>query len=786
MPLSRGPRPLIGKAPAHNAKNRERDLLFSLSLDLLCVAGLDGFFRQVNPAWTKALGWTEDHLLAHPWLDFVHPDDQNATLVAGAALARGEEIVDFQNRFRRSNGGYCWLSWRSCPLTDEHMILGVARDITEQRAIEAACAASEQRYLALFRSSPIPAYVFDLDSFQLLDVSDSLVEHYGFERVELLTMTAFDIRPPGDEERLRESVAELGNTRLMLGLWQHRKKDGTIIEVEISAQIVEHAHRRAGLVLALDVTARRRIEKALRQSEERFRQMAENIGEVFWTREPVSHAVRYMSPAVTEIWQRPASEFETDPKAWLRSVHPADQSRVLSALLTAETGRTDLEYRIQRPDGTIRWIRDRAFPMLNDARALVGLVGVAEDITERKELLEKFLRAQRMESLGRLAGGIAHDLNNILTPIMMAGSLLRMPMPTADAAHILDTLEASAQRGASLVKQLLLFGRGGAGDRSALQLKTSVCEVENILEQTLPKNCIFTAQVPNDLWRVLADPTQINQVLLNLCVNANDAMPQGGKLSISAENRLLNEWEVKPIPGVLPGPYVVIKVTDSGTGIPPDLLSKIFDPFFTTKEPGKGTGLGLATVASIAKSHAGFVTVQSELGIGTTFNVGFPAYVGETANSSVSPETNGEPETHGRGEEILIVDDEEPVRTLLTSLLTRNGYVVRAAGDGVEGAAAFVAGANRIRLVLADLNMPRMDGVALLEFIRRLDASVPFLVCSGIGKEDTLTARVAQLEPIGITTFLPKPCGHQQLLRAVRAAMAQSAPGKPTAPFSAG
>lgn len=650
----------------------------------------------------------------------------------------------------------------------------VARAVADQerRWAEAALRASEQCYRSFFKGIPLPAYVVDLHTMRFIDVSDSMVAHYGYSRAEFLGMTTLDIRSVQDEARLQAAMAALTDIRTAMGLWTHRKKNGDLIEVEVSAQLIDFEGRRAGLVLLVDMTGRLRMERALRDSDERFREMAENIDEVFWMKDPATHVILYLSPAFARIWGRPAEEFCGVPDALLPTIYSLDQQRMAEIMAQPVTAEVKVDYRIQRPDGTVRWIRDRAFPVRDAAGRVFRVVGVAEDVTEHAQLEQNFLRAQRMESLGRLAGGIAHDLNNILAPILIAIPLLREPRNPASHFRIMDTIESSAWRGAALVKQLLLFGRGSAGEHTALRLKDSVFEAQNILRETLPKNCDFTVKLPRDLWLVRAEATQIHQVLLNLCVNACDAMPQGGTLAISAENRVLAEWETRPIAGARPGSYVLLRVSDSGTGIPPELLEKIFDPFFTTKPIGKGTGLGLATVASIAKSHGGFVTVQSEPGHGTTFCLGLPALVDAAALSVAQAPGVEALLPRGHGENILVVDDEEAIRSMLQEILTHQGYTVHTATGGAEGAAMVVDRAGHFQLVLSDLNMPRMDGLAMFQLIRQTHPTIPLIVLSGTISGEEWPARAAELKRLGVRTILPKPFSARSVLVALHEALA--------------
>jgi signal transduction histidine kinase len=385
---------------------------------------------------------------------------------------------------------------------------------------------------------------------------------------------------------------------------------------------------------------------------------------------------------------------------------------------------------------------------------------VAEDITDKRQLEQQFLRAQRLESVGTLASGLAHDLNNVLAPILMALHLFRLKLTDAEDQELLGNLESTARRGADIIRQVLTFARGVEGTRQPLRLKPLVNDVAMMLRDTFPRSIKIQTRVPDDLWNVSGDATQIYQVLMNLCLNGRDAMPAGGRLLIAGANAQIDEAAARLHPGSKAGQYVVLTVADNGTGIAPEMLNKIFDPFFTTKEVGKGTGLGLSTVLSIVKSHGGFVTTTSEPGRGSEFKVHLP---GEPRSALLSAEAAAASIERGTSELILVVDDETAIRQVTSAALEGHGYRVVTARDGPEALALFDRHKRRIQLVITDMMMPRRDGASLIQTLLSLAPRLKIIAVSGLVE--------AAPSPAPGVAFLQKPFAAEKLLQAVHEAL---------------
>ena len=381
------------------------------------------------------------------------------------------------------------------------------------------------------------------------------------------------------------------------------------------------------------------------------------------------------------------------------------------------------------------------------------------DVTSKKKLESQFLRAQRMESIGTLAGGIAHDLNNVLSPILMITHLLQMRLTDDESKNLLATIATSAERGSSLVKQVLSFARGAEGEKVTLPPSYLIREIAKILKDTLPKSIQLNYSIADGLSAISGDLTQLHQVLMNLCVNARDAMPQGGKLTIDARNTHVDETYAQMQLDARPGKFVLISVTDTGIGIPHHVINKIFEPFFTTKDQSKGTGLGLSTVLGIVKGHSGFINVYSEVGKGTQFRIYLPAAEAGEIQQVESPKEL----PSGHGELILVVDDEAAIREITKGTLEAYGYKVLTAGDGTEAVAIYAEHRDDISLVLTDMMMPYMDGPATIRALQRMNPGIRIIAATGL----SANAKMTESDALKVQKFLVKPYTAESLLFAV-------------------
>jgi two-component system cell cycle sensor histidine kinase/response regulator CckA len=474
---------------------------------------------------------------------------------------------------------------------------------------------------------------------------------------------------------------------------------------------------------------RHQAELALRESEEKIREQAALINiasDAFFVCD-FSNQITFWNQGAERLYGWSAAEVIGKDVRTLLGQELAD-SEMLQAVL--EKGEWQGECQKLNKTGQIVIVATRCTLVRGEAGEARSILIVDTDITEKKLLEAQFLRAQRLESLGTLASGIAHDFNNLLTPILAISQLLPLKLPDLDEQNqqLLQLIEDNVKRGADLVKQILTFARGGDGKRVPLQIRHLLSEVTQIVRQTFPKSIeVRTMLSTVDLWIVSADSTQLHQVVMNLCVNARDAMPTGGTLSIAADNLVIDESYRRMNPEASSGAFVVLTISDTGTGIPAELLERIFDPFFTTKEVGKGTGLGLSTVSGIVRNHGGFVEVYSEIGQGTQFKVFLPAIP-----HKLEPEVEVTALANGQNKLVLIVEDEASIRQVTQTTLELCHYKTLIAKDGVEAISLYAQHYPEISLVLMDIMMPSMSGLTAVRALQQINPDVKVVAMSGL------------------------------------------------------
>ncbi|MBU6402796.1 MAG: response regulator, partial [Verrucomicrobia bacterium] len=556
-----------------------------------------------------------------------------------------------------------------------------------------------------------------------------------------------------------------------------RRKDGVWRWFEATLRpFASPSGEQRAVVISRDVTERKRAEEALQRTEALYRRAIAATGAVPYHRDYEANVFTYFGDGIRELTGY--SREEMTPDLWESLIQEyqfhgplagLSYAEAVSKVRGAQAVQWQCDCRILTRDRRTRWIADASVEILGQNGQAIGSIGLLQDITERRRAEEQFFRAQRLESIGTLASGIAHDLNNVLAPILMSSHMLRTLGLNEESQKLVATVETAARRGADIVRQVLTFARGAEGERIPLQPAHVVKDVVKLLRETLPKNLTLNALVPRNLWTVTADPTQFHQLLLNLCLNARDAMPAGGTLEIVAQNADLDDQFAAMVPAAKAGPHCLLRVRDTGVGIAPDILDKIFDPFFTTKPPGHGTGLGLSTVSGIVKAHGGFITVDSEVGVGSTFSIYLPA-----SPAALTPVAAPSPATlaRGHGEVVLVVDDEADIREVTSRMLDRHGYHVLTAADGAEALSTFIQHRDEVQLVLTDLMMPNMDGPSLVRVLRKLEPDLKIIASSGGATDLTDSQGANPLLDLAVDAFLHKPFTAEQLLQTLNASLA--------------
>jgi PAS domain S-box-containing protein len=452
---------------------------------------------------------------------------------------------------------------------------------------------------------------------------------------------------------------------------------------------------------------------------------------------------------------------------WRVAFHPEDRARLVELQQEAlTTGQSfNLECRVHKLAGQEIWAYLTATMETKETELHGGMIFCLLDLTERKNTVKQIERTQRLHSIGVLAGGIAHDLNNALTPILMGLDMLRSRCP--EQSRLLDGLQSSARHGAGVVKQLMAFAKGSEGERMPIQLRHLLQEVEKIISNTFPKNIRLQMNCSHKVSVVVGDATQLQQVIINLCVNARDAMPDGGVLTVELDSKEVDAMFAGTVAGARPGKFVVIKVRDTGLGIAPEIIDHIFDPFFTTKAPDKGTGLGLSTVVGIVKGHEGFIQVYSQPGKGATFAIYLPA---DRPSHDTKFLRKPGAQFSGNGETILFVDDEPIIREVVMEVLQRLGFKLVVAVDGADGLVKAMEHLPKLKAVISDMHMPHMDGLGLVHALRRIKPGLPAIIVSGRLDE----AVKDQLNAFGQTGSLQKPFTESQLVETLKQVLAQN------------
>ncbi|MBN9387967.1 MAG: PAS domain S-box protein [Chloroflexi bacterium] len=665
----------------------------------------------------------------------------------------------------------------------------VSYEITERKKTQEALQHSETKYKTLFQVAPFGVCVTD-STGKIIEVNETLEKLLGLTLNSENNWTIYDerlevFRPDGTRWPASEfpKVLSLKENETIYGTEMGIKKpDGTISWLMVSAAPIPLENYGISAVF-VDITERKKMEQALRLSEDRFRLVIKSTNDAIldWN---IATSEMWWNENFYDFYKYQPSEVDFSLSWLAEHIHPEDRPRIAKQMYEAFRNGTVYvsdECRFLRGDGTYAYVLGRGYIVRDSEGRAVRMIGSLQDLTERKKALETLLKteeqlrqSQKMEAVGRLAGGVAHDFNNILTGIMGYCELIQLNLePTNPIAKDLEQIQNGVNRAAALTQQLLAYSRKQVLQQKPLDLNKLILNFNNLLKRVIGEDIELVLHLDTDLQTILADTTQLEQVLLNLSVNARDAMPGGGKLIFETKNITLEEASKGELPEAIPGSYVMLAVTDTGHGMDEITRSQIFEPFFTTKEPGKGTGLGLSTVYGIIHQSKGFIEVSTRVGGGTTFKIFLPVLSSPDKPKRASatarlPEKSGVSQGQAAGEQpatILLVEDDKMLREIVQLVLELNNYRVLSVARPEEGAALFPEHADQINLVITDLIMPGMNGQDLIKKIQETQPDVKVIYISGY--THSLTKNTLNFELEG-KNFVGKPFSPKDLLEKVK------------------
>lgn len=718
--------------------DNEFELFFNLSSDLMCVAGEDGYFKHLNLAWTRTLGWAEAELLASPLASFIHPDDVDSTFKEVARQLSGESTEAFVNRYRCKDGSYRWLEWMAAPAKSGNLFAS-ARDITDRILAESEMRETEERFRVALMSSSTVAATMDL----ALRYTWIFNPVSGFSSDAVIGKRDQELLPP-------EVAAELTKFKqgiLDTGVGDQQEflidtPDGAII-LDINCQPLRNPDGEiVGLTIAApDVTERKKVEEDRFKNQERIQQAQQLTGLGYYEKKVTGECL-YWSDEMYEIFGIDKNTSNIRDIDILELVHPDDRpivSQVID-LTTAGKNSSRIEFRIVRPDGGIRHVSTLRKPVTDAFGGITKIIGTILDVTELKSSEAQLLQAQKMEAVGQLSTGIAHDFNNLLMAALGNMEIIDDEIDDLNLKEHAASAKRAILRGADLTKRLLAFSRKQKLEPELSDIGNLVSGLRVIFRRTLSENIDIEWHISSDLWPTMIDRHQLENSILNLVLNARDAMRAGGTLTIKCENLTIKDDEINDHFGADAGDYVGITVADTGIGIPETELEKIIEPFYTTKGVGEGSGLGLSMVYGFVRQSEGFIDIKSKPNAGTMVSLYLrrASSVDDVADIHFQQKSDIKP---GNGETILVIEDEAEVREITIKHLRKLSYKVIDGGDGKK----ILEGCDRDRcdfcaelnMVLSDIILPnRTSGPELIQRISRCNPKAKVVLMTGYSKKD--------------------------------------------------
>ena len=745
----------------------ELEKLLGIIPDLVSISSADGLFLRVNPAWEKILGYTEAELLAIPYQDLIHPEDREATRMQVELRRQGQGASTFINRYLAKDGSYRWLEWNSAP-ADGNILYSVARDITSRIAQE-----KETRLWAdAFRYCSHGIAIGLPDTNSILTCNEAFARMHGQTVAEIEGAPILSMYVPEDHEKVMKQLHEADRKRAVSFEARMVRRDWTVFPVQMDiVTIVDDRGNLAYRIATIqDITERQNSQMALLESEVRFRSLVESAPEGIFVQTRGNFA--YLNPTAMRMFGATAPG-QIIGLPILDQLHPdfrnlvAERIRMVNSELVSVPL---LEETMLRLDGTAFEAELSAVPFVYAGQH--GALVFMRDITARKQVekerlgLEKQLfQSQKLESIGRLAGGIAHDLNNLLTPILGYSEIMALKLPAHDVGRQhLNVMHDAALRARDLIRRLLVFSSTQVLEFGTLDLNAVVTGFEHLLRRTLRANVGISCNYHEGVLPMLGDSCQIEQIIMNLAINADDSMPSGGTLKIVTSKTLVQPGEEPHFEGIQEGCYALLSVCDTGAGMDSETIAHIFEPFFTTKPKGKGTGLGLSTVYGIVKQHDGYIRVSSEQDKGTCIRIYFPM---QSGNVTIGVPQKGTASAKVITGTVLVVEDDELVRQLVVQSLLNDGLTVSSAASGEEALEMLTMKTCQPDLLVTDLVMKGVNGKELYDRTRKLLPKLRVIYMSGYTKNIISSHGVHDK---GIS-FLQKPFTVKALSEKVRSMM---------------
>lgn len=727
-------------------------------------------FTFVNPAAESLTGYTSAELLRMNFWEVVHPEHRELVRQRGLARLRGEKVSSlYEFKILRKDGTSRWIEFSAdiFKLDEEVSAIGTAFDITERKVMERELRKSEERYRDVVENATDVIYLMDING-RFVYANPAGLKASGYSLDELLSLTYLDLIEPRYRKRasmtyMRQFLTLTPSTTLD---FPFRTKSGTIHWFSHVATLMFTDGKPAGFrIIARDITEKKLAEEKLQRAERRYREFFENDLTGDYISTPDGRLLD-CNPAFLNIFGLKSKEeaFQMNMSALYSS--PQERQKFVEQV-RKEQALVYKESTARKLDGSPVYIIENALGIFDENEQLKEIRGYIFDDTRRKRLEQQLFQTHKMESIGTLAGGIAHDFNNILAIILGHTSIMwRAKILDERLNASLEAITKATQRGTALVKQILTFARKSDPVVESVRINDVIKEIVSFAAETFPKTINFHLDIDRQLKTINGDYTQIHQVILNLVVNARDAMPNGGTITI-ATNIVAKSELPTTLSDEMGDEYIRVSVQDTGTGMDETTKSRIFEPFFTTKEKGKGTGLGLAVVYGVVKSHKGHLTVDSTVGVGTTFHLYFPVprmvrdFDGETPTTLET--------VPGGSETILIVEDEEMLRELLKQILESNGYTVFSTGDVDEALSLYTERHHQIALVISDVGLPKRSGFELLLQLKQVNPSIRLIFTSGF-LEPQLRSKMLNE---GVQHFIEKPYDIKKVTQTVRAALDQ-------------